>query len=157
MHQYDGQLWVLLFFWLCWQWNSLWWYIHITYHLMCLSILHLSTPTDIDECTLGLDNCSPNATCMNTIGSFECVCSSGFSGNGTVCSGICTHTHNYQQCYATISISTAFFYTYNTDIDECALGLDNCSPSATCINSIGSFQCECLPGYSGDGVTCEGQ
>ena len=45
-----------------------------------------------------------------------------------------------------------------TDIDECCLGQDNCDPnSATCTNTIGSFECECLPGFTGDGVTCEGQ
>ena len=44
-----------------------------------------------------------------------------------------------------------------TDIDECVLGTDNCDDNATCTNTMGSFECECLPGYTGDGVTCEGQ
>ena len=26
-----------------------------------------------------------------------------------------------------------------------------------CINTIGSFECMCLPGFTGDGVTCVGQ
>ena len=41
-----------------------------------------------------------------------------------------------------------------TDIDECGVGLHDCSKNAACINTIGSFLCECLPR---DGVTCEGQ
>ena len=44
----------------------------------------------------------------------------------------------------------------SSDIDECELGLDNCSPNARCINTEGSFRCECLPGFTGDGVTCDG-
>ena len=46
----------------------------------------------------------------------------------------------------------------STDVDECALGRGNCDPiGATCANTIGSFECECLPGFIGNGVTCEGQ
>ena len=48
------------------------------------------------------------------------------------------------------------YYT-STDIDECALGQGHCDPSVICMNTIGSFECECLPGFTGDGVTCEGQ
>ena len=40
-----------------------------------------------------------------------------------------------------------------TDIDECDLGLNNCSEAAACINTIGSFECDCLLGLTGDGVT----
>ena len=41
-----------------------------------------------------------------------------------------------------------------SDIDECALGLDNCHADASCGDAIGSFVCTCNPGYTGDGVTC---
>ena len=32
---------------------------------------------DIDECKLNLDDCDPNATCVNIPGSFECHCKKG--------------------------------------------------------------------------------
>ena len=39
----------------------------------------------MDECTNGFAECSANATCTNTIGSYSCVCKSGFSGDGKTC------------------------------------------------------------------------
>ena len=43
--------------------------------------------TDTDECAEGLDNCSTNATCTDTLGSYTCVCNLGFTGDGRNCSG----------------------------------------------------------------------
>ncbi|XP_031571336.1 protein kinase C-binding protein NELL2-like, partial [Actinia tenebrosa] len=40
------------------------------------------------------------------------------------------------------------------DIDECSNNGHNCSLYAECTNEPGSFQCRCLPGYLGDGVSC---
>jgi len=43
------------------------------------------------------------------------------------------------------------------DKDECLLGEDNCHANAVCNDTIGSFNCTCKEGYSGDGVTqCKG-
>jgi hypothetical protein len=84
------------------------------------------TCTDIDECTLHLDNCGTIAACTNTAGSFTCGCPAGYSGDGVTCS----------------------------DLDECALGTSNCSPDATCTNTPGAFTCACKSGFTGGGVTC---
>ena len=40
---------------------------------------------DLNECFLETHNCNEHATCTNSIGSFECTCNEGFSGNGTTC------------------------------------------------------------------------
>ncbi|MBL8785005.1 MAG: hypothetical protein JNJ59_08910, partial [Deltaproteobacteria bacterium] len=81
---------------------------------------------DIDECAAATDNCSDDAICTNTPGTFACDCKAGFSGNGVTC----------------------------TDLDECAANTDNCDDNATCTNTPGTFACACKPGYSGNGVTC---
>ena len=41
-----------------------------------------------------------------------------------------------------------------SDIDEC--NTDDCSQLATCSNTDGSFVCECIGGYTGDGMLCTG-
>ena len=44
--------------------------------------------TDIDECSEpSTVMCSSNANCVNTEGSFMCVCKDGFEGNGLICEG----------------------------------------------------------------------
>lgn len=42
------------------------------------------------------------------------------------------------------------------DVDECAMGTDGCSYNAICTNNVGSYNCTCLSGFSGDGVNCAG-
>ena len=42
---------------------------------------------DINECFTNMDKCSENAYCRNIIGSYQCYCKPGFTGNGIVCTG----------------------------------------------------------------------
>ena len=42
------------------------------------------------------------------------------------------------------------------DINECSVTRP-CSSLANCINTIGSYQCGCRAGYSGNGVSCVGR
>ena len=71
-------------------------------------------------------------------------------------------------CYIAHIIITAHIYSTNilcgdvsltlymyilTDIDEC-MEYSPCDVNATCNNTIGSFNCECNIGYSGDGMNC---
>ena len=44
----------------------------------------------------------------------------------------------------------------STDINECEQGLHTCHPNAVCVNSVGSFTCQCSDGFQGNGRTCTG-
>ena len=48
---------------------------------MCFSLCFL----DVDECTIGTSDCHNNATCSNTIGTYECTCVFGYTGDGFNC------------------------------------------------------------------------
>ncbi|MFH2007987.1 MAG: EGF domain-containing protein [bacterium] len=82
---------------------------------------------DIDECNQGLLTCDASATCVNTPGSFECVCNSGYEGDGFTC----------------------------VDVDECSAGTHSCAADATCANTVGSYTCTCHENYVGDGQSCQ--
>ena len=43
---------------------------------------------DVDECDLELDGCHGNASCLNSNGSFECLCNDGYDGDGFLCTGL---------------------------------------------------------------------
>ena len=43
------------------------------------------------------------------------------------------------------------------DVDECGLGAHNCHSDATCINTYGSYTCQCNIGFRGNGQQCRGK
>ena len=49
----------------------------------------------------------------------------------------------------------SFFFLI--DIDECSTGEKMCHKHASCIDTEGSYKCECKPGYNGDGKQCTGR
>ena len=42
------------------------------------------------------------------------------------------------------------------DVNECDIGSHTCHVHAYCSNTAGSFECVCIQGFVGDGMTCEG-
>ncbi|NVJ15492.1 EGF domain-containing protein [Myxococcus sp. AM010] len=68
---------------------------------------------DVNECMNGTAQCSVNAFCTNTPGSYTCTCRPGYSGNGWTCQ----------------------------DIDECVNGTAACNPSQVCVNTPGGYDC----------------
>ena len=55
----------------------------------------MRTVIDINECDDGTASCDVNAQCINTDGSYNCSCSSGYSGDGMTCTGKWGGTSEY--------------------------------------------------------------
>ena len=81
---------------------------------------------DIDECSAGTSSCTDDAECQNTEGGYECVCPSGYTGDGKTDGSGCS------------------------DIDECYEQSHNCGPQSICVNNDGGFSCKCRPGFVGN-------
>uniref|UniRef100_A0A8D0AW38 Nidogen 2 n=1 Tax=Sander lucioperca TaxID=283035 RepID=A0A8D0AW38_SANLU len=99
---------------------------------------------DINECDEGLSSCGAHSQCVNLPGSHRCQCQSGyeFGFDGRTCVAM-------TQCVFFFSSSAPSFFL---DIDECSS--TPCHISARCINGLGSFLCQCQPGFYGDGFYC---
>lgn len=121
---------------------------------------------DIDECTDGTYSCDVNAVCMNTVGSYECICKEGFTGDGHLCQDIneclaspcdpnatCTNTPGSYTC--TCNKGYQGNGSQCTDIDECATDPDICGKEAYCVNTIGAYECMCKAGYELVSGRCE--
>ena len=76
---------------------------------------------DLDECSMTANLCQYH--CVNTAGSYKCICPNGFS------------LERGRQCQ---------------DIDECRIGTHNCRNDDVCVNTRGGFRCyytHCPEGY----------
>ena len=52
---------------------------------------------DIDECSIGNGDCHGDANCQNTAGLFNCICKTGYNGDGLNCIGKKIVQRNYDQ------------------------------------------------------------
>lgn len=81
----------------------------------------LSGGLEVDECASGNHGCwnqGDLTACVDTFRGFACRCPAGWQGDGHMCA----------------------------DIDECALGISGCDQ--ICINTPGSYHCDCNTGYT---------
>ena len=59
--------------------------------VMCLGVFPVESVamnfSDVNECADGTSNCSADAMCNNTEGSYRCKFKAGFTGDGRICKG----------------------------------------------------------------------
>lgn len=54
------------------------------------------------------------------------------------------------KCYMIHNVSLS-------DVDECLANTHKCSRHAECVNTEGSYRCQCKPGFRGSGFDCSGE
>ena len=67
--------------------TTVWKTLSLGLKLVVVTELYLFSVSDINECDTAGNPCHTNATCRNTVGSFQCSCKTGFIGNTTSCLG----------------------------------------------------------------------
>lgn len=94
---------------------------------MCITFTALTAHSlDINECESS--PCAVGTRCINTNGSYSCLCPDGYTGSAK------------EECL---------------DINECGRS-GACGINAKCINVPGSYKCICPPGFKGQGhLFCE--
>lgn len=110
---------------------------------------------NLNECAEDPGPCHPNAACTDKNPGFSCKCKPGYEGDGSVCRDINECEKGTADCPASATcVNTAGSFEC-TDLDECAMNLDDCdAKNATCTNEDPGYACDCKSGYLGDGKTC---
>ena len=137
--------------------------------------------SDINECKVLMEKCAKNAECLNSEGSYSCQCKLGFIGDGySYCTGnelflskfpatrYCgewvraTVTTVANFCISNFSCTkwstpadALSLLSLITDINEC-LNV-TCGENAECLNTEGTYSCQCKSGFTGDGYNCADQ
>uniref|UniRef100_A0A8C4R242 EGF-like domain-containing protein n=1 Tax=Eptatretus burgeri TaxID=7764 RepID=A0A8C4R242_EPTBU len=135
------------------------------------SCVHMDQDTttdgsDIDECHVLPEPCE-NGRCINTAGSFHCLCDRGYTTDlaGTVCQDLdecvqspkpcnflCKNTKGSFQCSCPRGYIMLEDGKTCKDLDECTSKQHNCH--FLCVNTIGSFICKCPPGFAQHHSAC---
>ncbi|KAL8168682.1 UNVERIFIED_CONTAM: Nidogen-2, partial [Gekko kuhli] len=88
-----------------------------------------SVPTTLNPCYDGTHSCDTTARCQPSSGlDYTCECTTGYWGDGKEC----------------------------TDVNECAEAISRCSRESVCVNTVGSYRCECPSGFqlAADRASC---
>ena len=114
-----------------------------------------------------------NTICLNTNGSFECVCLHGLENITNKCLDIdecltienicpkdsqCLNTFGAFKCECSLGFEWNFLKSKCDDVNECNELTAICDDHSTCINTYGSYLCECEMGWNKtDLIYCSGK
>lgn len=136
----------------------------------------ISCTEDINEC-LNETICTDNSKCTNKNGSYECICNNGFYKTDDGTCSVCKDGHYGHSCELLCgcnSKTTQYCDPENgtcicnkgwhgplcyNDTNECQNSTTfNCTAHSHCINTAGSYTCECDNGYKKDNqcIACFG-
>ena len=101
---------------------------------------------------LGVNVCNQMSCehkCINTNGSFLCQCNAGYVLNADKrsCDGMLVYFSLFYCLLRTLSLYK--------DINECAANAKLCSNGSSCVNTNGSYICQCSNGYPQLNGTCK--
>uniref|UniRef100_A0A6Q2ZDR1 Latent transforming growth factor beta binding protein 4 n=1 Tax=Esox lucius TaxID=8010 RepID=A0A6Q2ZDR1_ESOLU len=131
-----------------------------SYQCVCRSGFKLedSACIDINECEEP-SQC-PGQQCVNSVGSYKCIaCKVGHSLQNGVCSG---HDAVWPTNVSTgrwpenpLTFNCLFGSNHLLYVDECQVP-DTCGTDRLCVNTDGSYRCDCKPGFrtGGHGRQC---
>ncbi|KAL0972864.1 hypothetical protein UPYG_G00195680 [Umbra pygmaea] len=117
---------------------------------------------DTDECRQTPSLCT-NGQCENTPGSYRCVCHTGFKLQDSTCTDI-NECEEPSQCPGQECVNSIGSYKciackaghrmqngVCSDVDECQVP-DTCGRERLCVNTDGSYHCDCKPGFRTHGL-----
>ena len=122
----------------------------------------------MDECA-GMPNACSNGRCVNTAGSYYCVCDLGYKvdlhGTSCVDDDECARDprpceHTCRNLFGSFVCSCPQGFVLNSDaltcrdVDECATMRHDCPH--LCINTPGSYECGCPEGHRQTRGNCVG-
>ena len=135
------------------------------------------TCMDTDECESMeriLESCGPNAGCINTEGSFECIDLTDDNNDDDMKDqdNVIKSRDTFNKSKEINDIDTfgltngnrsilcsegyRFHDEYGicVDVDECQSTMNTCGAEGICKNKEPGYQCECSEGFEFDGITC---
>lgn len=109
-----------------------------------------------------MGTCPPPGRCINTMGSFNCLCPRGFKLDNTKtyctdqdecsddskCKHGCQNLIGGYKCGCPKGYIQHHYYNQCLDENEC---VSNPCGDAGCINTLGSYKCGCPTGFQFDG------